>query len=259
MVRQFFAGVGFLFRGFATWRTSPGLMLLGMVPAVIVGVSLVAAFFALGLNLEGVASATTPFAASWDEPYRTGTRLIVGLALLVTGFLFVVFAFTTITLIVGAPFYELIWRDVESRFGVVPDRGPKGVWRIIGKSLSDGFRMFVPALLAGIPLLLLGLIPVVGQILVPVFGALIGGWLLSVELVGMAFDARGFTLPQRRATLKQLRPMTLGFGVATYLVFLIPGGAVLVMPAAVAGATLLARRELGEPVSLSSAEPTAAV
>ena len=39
--------------------------------------------------------------------------------------------------------------------------------------------------------------------------------------------------------------MALGFGVAVFLCFLIPLGAILVMPAAVAGATLLSREALG--------------
>lgn len=253
--RQFFTGVGFLLRGFGTWRTAPGLMLLGMVPAAVVGILLIAGFLALGINLEGIATAVTPFANTWDEPFRTGTRVITGLAFLVVAFLIIVFTFTTLTLIVGAPFYEKIWRHVESRYGVVPDKGVRGFWRTLGKGLGDGLRMFIPTLLLGLPLFLLGLIPLVGQVLVPIIGAFIGGWFLSVELVGMAFDARGKTLTQRRAALKSLRPMTLGFGVATYLVFLIPGGAVFVMPAAVAGATLLARRELGE-ISAAPADQT---
>ena len=245
-VRQFFSGVGFLLRGFGTWRTAPGLMLLGMVPAVIVGILFVAGFLALGLNLELITAAATPFANGWDEPYRTGARVILALALLVVAFLIIVFAFTTVTLIVGAPFYERIWRHVEADYGPVPDDGPHGFWKTLGKGLGDGLRMFIPTVALGLPLFLLGLIPVVGQILVPVIGAFIGGWFLVTELVGMPFDARGKTLRQRRVILKSRRAMSLGFGVATYLVFLIPLGAVLVMPAAVAGATLLARRELGE-------------
>jgi CysZ protein len=38
----------------------------------------------------------------------------------------------------------------------------------------------------------------------------------------------------------------LGFGVTCYLLFLIPLAAVVAMPSAVAGATLLARRLVGE-------------
>jgi CysZ protein len=55
-------------------------------------------------------------------------------------------------------------------------------------------------------------------------------------------------LPERRSLLRADRPTTLGFGVAVFVCFLIPLGAVLVMPAAVAGATLLARRALGQSV-----------
>lgn len=252
-MRQFFAGVWMLARGFATWRTAPGLMVLGMVPALIVGVLFVAGFLALGINLETLASAATPFAQSWDEPFRTGTRVIIGIAFLVVTVLIVIFTFTTATLIIGAPFYERIWHHVESRYGEVPRDGVRGFWRTVGKGVGDGLRMILPTVLMGIPLFLLGLIPVVGQIALPIVGAFIGGWFISVELVGMAFDARGKTLAERRAALGALRPMTLGFGVATYLLFLVPLGAVFVMPAAVAGATLLARRELGETVAQPSA------
>lgn len=53
-------------------------------------------------------------------------------------------------------------------------------------------------------------------------------------------------LPDRRAALKADRPTTLGFGMAVFVSFLIPLGAVLLMPAAVAGAALLTRRVLGQ-------------
>jgi CysZ protein len=40
----------------------------------------------------------------------------------------------------------------------------------------------------------------------------------------------------------------LGFGVAVFCCFLIPLGAILLMPAAVAGATLLSRTVLGQQI-----------
>jgi CysZ protein len=101
------------------------------------------------------------------------------------------------------------------------------------------------SLLIGIPLFFGGFIPVVGQFVVPVIGAAVGGWFLALELVGAPFYRRGLRLPDRRRLLRANRPTALGFGVAVFLCFLIPLGAVLVMPAAVAGATLLTRRALG--------------
>jgi uncharacterized protein involved in cysteine biosynthesis len=67
---------------------------------------------------------------------------------------------------------------------------------------------------------------------VPVIGALFGGWFLAVELTGMPFTRRGLRLRDRRRILATRRPMAVGFGAAVFLCFLIPLGAVLIMPAA---------------------------
>jgi len=66
-------------------------------------------------------------------------------------------------------------------------------------------------------------------VLVVVLGALVGGWLLVQELTGLAFDARGMTFRQRRQVLRGRRASALGFGAATYLAFLLPLGAVIMM------------------------------
>lgn len=245
--REFFAGVSLLGRGFAVWRSAPGLMFLGLIPALIVATVFAAGIIALGLNLENIAATVTPFSSGWDEPWRTGIQVVAGLAFLAVAVLIVINTFTTITLIVGQPFYERIWRHVEERNGGIGTEASTGFWRSTGRGIADGLRMAVPTLLVGLGLFLLGFIPVVGTILTAVLGAFVGGWYLTVELTGLAFEARGIGLPERRRALRSRRALTQGFGVATYLLFLIPLGAIIVMPAAVAGATLLARRTVGEP------------
>jgi CysZ protein len=83
-------------------------------------------------------------------------------------------------------------------------------------------------------------------VLAVILGALHGGRLLTTELTGYAFEARGRPLADRRRALRARRVRSTAFGAATYLLFLVPFAAVVVMPAAVAGATLLAREVLGE-------------
>ena len=251
-VRDFFAGVALLGRGFGVWRTAPGLMILGLIPALIVAALFVAGIIALGLNLETIAAAVTPFANGWDEPFRTGIRVIAGLAFLAVAVLIVINTFTAVTLIVGQPFYERIWRHVEQRSGGIAREAASGFWRSTGRGIADGLRMALPTLLVGLGLFLLGLIPVVGTILAAVLGAFAGGWYLAVELTGLAFEARGIGLRDRRRALRSRRAMTQGFGVVTYLLFLVPLGAVIVMPAAVAGAAMLSRRVLGEPLQVGA-------
>ena len=243
--REFFAGAGFLGRGLKMWSTSPRLMLLGALPALIVGSAYIAGIVVLLVNLETIAAVISPFAGGWDEPWRTGTRVVAGAAVVAGGVLLLAYTFVAVTLLVGDPFYERIWRATETTLGDAPTEPQRGLLRGILRSLADASRLMILALLSAIMLLLCGLVPALGQLTALVLGAIFGGWILTLELTGFAFDARGFTLTQRRRMLRAKRARSLGFGVLTYLLFLIPGAAVFVMPAAVAGAVLLSRDVLG--------------
>ncbi|MFI5488026.1 EI24 domain-containing protein [Micromonospora echinaurantiaca] len=246
--RRFFAGVGLLLRGLALYVRSPGLMLLGIVPALISGALFVAAFVALAFFVDDLAELVTPFADDWSATPRNLVRVVAALAFLGLGGLLGVLTFTAVTLVIGDPFYEKISERVEERLGGTPGAVEVPFWSSLRRSLADSARLVALSVLFGIPLFAAGFIPVVGQTVIPVIGAAVGGWLLALELVGAPFYRRGMRLPDRRSILKADRPTALGFGVAVFVCFLIPLGAVLVMPAAVAGATLLARRSLGQSI-----------
>jgi CysZ protein len=155
-----------------------------------------------------------------------------------------VYTFTAVTLTLGDPFYERIWRAVETSLGNPPTPPAQGFWRSLVRAVGDGIRLLVPAIGVGILLLAGGFIPLVGPILAAVVGAFVGGWLLCVELTGFAFDARGFSVKERRRALRARRAVAVGFGAACYLLFLVPFVAVVAMPSAVAGAAMLSRDTL---------------
>ena len=249
LIGDFFAGAGYLLSGLRLWVTSPRIMFVGAIPAMLVGVVYLAGIIALALNLDAAAAFITPFANGWQETVRTAVRLGAGLAITSLCLLVAVCSFAAITLTVGDPFYERIWRSVESRVGSAPADVDLGFWRGALRSLGNAVRLLTVTVIAGLSLFVASFVPLVGQTLVPVAGALVGGWLLSVELSGYAFDSRGLTLTKRRRMLAARRARTLGFGVVTYLLFLVPVLAVVIMPAAVAGATLLSRDVLEEDVS----------
>lgn len=244
VVREFFGGVAFLGRGLRMWVTSPRLMLIGAIPALIVGVVFVIGIVLLVANIGSLTAWMTPFADGWVEPWQTGSRFVAGAAVVVFALVLLAYAFTAVTLVVGDPFYERIWRTVEERLGNPPGDNNPGLMRSALRGVGDAVRLLVPALLVGLALVACSFIPLVGAFLAFVLGAAFGGWTLTLELAGYSFDARGFTLRDRRRMLGRRRARSLGFGVATYLLFLIPFGAVLVMPAAVAGAAMLSRDAL---------------
>jgi CysZ protein len=242
-VSEFLSGVELFARGLGFWIRSTRLCVLGAIPALISAVLLAIGLGVLTAFAGDIAGWATPFADHWSDGWRGFFRTIVAIAVVGAGGLIGVFAFTALTLTIGEPFYERISAAVEDRYGGVPGAVELSFWR----SLVDGLRFLGLSILIGVPLFLAGFIPLIGQTVVPVVGAVVGGWLLAVELTGTPFERRGRSLAERRAALRRRRPLALGFGVCVFLCFLIPLGAVIVMPAAVSGATLLARRVLEPP------------
>jgi len=240
-IRDVLSGVGYLGRGFGLWITSPRLMLLGAIPALVVGLVYLVGIVVLIVNLDTIVVWATPFASGWAEPLVLSTRVAAALILMIVAALFAVYTFTAVTLVVGDPFYERIWRQVETTLGGAPPEIEQSLLHAIGRGIGDGLRLLIPAIGVGILLLACGFIPLVGPVAVAVFGALFGGWLLVVELTGFAFDARGYSLRDRRRALRSRRAVAIGFGAASYLLFLVPFLAVVAMPSAVAGAAMLSR------------------
>jgi CysZ protein len=243
-MHEFLQGVGDLGRGFRYWGSTPRLMLLGAVPALIVGAVWVAGFVALLTSVDTFAAWLTGFADGWSEPLRTAVHLATALAVVVLALVVGALAFTAVVLTVGDPFYERISRHVEERLGNAPVDRDEPVLRGLLRAARDGLVLLLVSLAVGLVSFLLGLIPLVGPPIGGLFGAVVGGWFLAVELTGTPFDARGFLLEERRRVLRASRARTLGFGVATWLLFLIPLGAVFAMPAAVGGAAVLTRSAL---------------
>jgi CysZ protein len=153
--------------------------------------------------------------------------------------------FAALTLTIGDPFYESISKRIDDQFGgAVEATAP---WpRTFVWNLVDSIRLVLVSIATSVLLFLLGLLPLVGQTVVPVLGALIGGWLITVEISGVPFNRRGLRLRERRRLLRANRALAVGFGLPIVLMFVVPFAAVLVMPGAVAGATLLTRRVLGQ-------------
>ena len=242
--------MGLLGRGLGLVLRSPRLLGLGLVPALIAGLLYAAALITLIAFLPEVSHAVTWFADGWGTGWQDLIQVLGGLALVGAALSLGVLAFTAVTLAIGDPFYERISELVEARYGGVPDEVEVPWWRSLGRGIVDSLRLIGLSILFGIPLFALGFIPVFGQTVVPVLGGAIGGWLLAVELTGVPFQRRGQRLRDRRRVLRANRPLALGFGVAVFLCFLIPLGAILLMPAAVAGAALLSRRALGQPIDV---------
>lgn len=248
--RTFAEGARYLSRGFDLMRARPRLLVIGMIPAVVVFVVFLAAFVLLLMNVVDLASWLTPFADDWNDTLRSILRVCLAIAIVVGVVILMPVTFTGITLTVGDPFYEHIWRQCEEMLGPQPLGDGLGFWR----SALDGLKLAAVGLGCSLIVLLSGFIPVIGPVLGICLGVSLSGRILARELLSRAFEARGLTAEQQRELLLPHSRAVWGFGITTQACFLVPLGGVLVMPTAVAGATAFAREVLRQADSVVPGE-----
>jgi CysZ protein len=244
MVAQLLDGVRVFARGLKIYGRSPRLVLLGIIPALITLLLFAVLFGVLIYFVDDLSATVTWFADDWSPGSRSSIRIAAGIGIVGVALLLWAVSFTAVTLLIGDPFYEKISEAVEDSLGGVPSAVKLTWYQDLGRSVVDSLRLVLVSTIIGIPLFLCGFIPIVGQTVVPVVGALVGGWFLALELIGVPFARRGLRMRDRIQLLRQHRWTAVGFGACVFGCFLIPLGAVLVMPAAVAGGTMLARKVL---------------
>jgi CysZ protein len=243
-IGDLFAGVGYLGRGLGWVARHPGQWLFGLIPAFITLILFGIALYFLGKNADDLGEWVTPFADGWSPGPRGFVRLVAALAIFGTGAFLAMVLFTAVTLLIGGPFYEGIAVRVEQSLGGAPPEVDASLMVQLARGLRDSLVIGILALVFGVLFFVLGFIPLIGQTVVPVVAACVTGFFLSGELTAIALERRGLRRKDRFALLRKRWLLAVGFGAATVVLFLIPLGAVLAMPGAVAGGTLLARERL---------------
>lgn len=239
------AGFGYLLAGVRWVARHPRLWLFGLIPALITLAGYILGLAVLVGYADDLASWATPFADGWAEPWRTTMHWLAGIMVVGAAALVAVLTFTAVTLLVGGPFYEsLAGRVEQAEAGVAPPEAGLSLVREIAVGIRESLITVLLVGVFAVALFGLGFVPVFGQTVIPVVGACVSGFFLAVELTSVTLLRRGVRLRGRIRTLRRHLPLTLGFGVPLFLTFLIPFVAVVLMPGAVAGATLLTRARL---------------
>ncbi len=162
--------------------------------------------------------------------------------------LMVFFTFTLVANLIAAPFNGFLAEKVEV---VVrgEDNFPAFSWgelvAMVPRTFSREMRKLGYFLPRAIGLFILSFIPVVNVIAAPLW-LVFGVWMMAIQYIDYPADNNKMSWQDMLAWLRSKRWQSLGFGGITYLALLIPGVNVLMMPAAVAGATLFWVREKGE-------------
>jgi CysZ protein len=245
-------GLSLLGRAASLLLRRPRLFWLGAVPPLITSVVFVVALVLLVDHLTALTTAMTPFADGWSSGVALTARVVVGTLLVAGTVLLMVLVFSTLTLAIGSPVYDAISEAVDRTFPGAPPALEEPVRTGVGRAVRQSLALVLTAALGAVIFFAVGFVPVLGQVVAAVGGALFGGWMLVIELVGSPLERRGvLTLRARRQTLARRRWRSLGLGVPCFLLLSIPFVAVVVFPVATAAGTLLARQLLDEPTDLA--------
>ena len=223
---------------------SPGLRLFVLLPLTLNLVLFIALIGFAMQQFSGWVDAFMPSLPSW----ASFLEYLIWPLFVILVLLLVFFSFTMIANIIAAPFNGFLAEKVEVVVRGQDDFPPFSwaeltamVPRTVGRELRK-LGYFLPR---AIGLLTLSFIPGVNLVATPLW-FLFGVWMMAVQYIDYPADNHKLGWNEMLAWLREKRWQSLGFGGSVYLALLIPFVNIVMMPAAVAGATLFWVREGGE-------------
>lgn len=226
-------GAGYLIRGFGLiWQ--PGIKRFAIGPLLLGTLAFFLPFFWLYAKFVDWTERFSAWLPEWLHWAGDALWLLFGLALV----LCVTYLFTAVALLITAPFNGLLAEKVEYRLSgmTAPPLPWKRMLGEMGANVSRTLHNLLYFLRFGAPLLVLSLLPLLNLLALPLW-LLFSAWYLSIQYLDIPLSNHRIPFPQVRRWAAEQRLTSFGFGGLTLLCSMIPLLNLLVVPAAVAGAT----------------------
>ena len=151
-------------------------------------------------------------------------------------------SFTTLTLLIGAPFYVVLTRRTMELVSVEPfSSANTGLTALVQETVNavlrelSKIRRFIPWLLLAS---VISFIPVINA-LVPIVWLFVNSWIFAFQFVDYPIDARQRPITETREWLAEHRAASFGVGVGVAVCASVPFLNVVAFPAAIIGACQL--------------------
>jgi CysZ protein len=177
-------------------------------------------------------------AISYVPGFLDFLRWIIWLLITMLTAIIVFFTFTPIANIVAAPFNALLSEKIEIKLTGKDIGASSSFVKMIHDSVLSQLRKLVYILLWSAGLLLVSIIPLI-NFLAPLLWVIFGSWLISLEYLDYPMGNHELSFSREKQILSKRRGLSLGFGGSVMVLTSIPLLNFIVMPASVAGATVL--------------------
>ncbi|WP_251359941.1 sulfate transporter CysZ [Kangiella sp. TOML190] len=243
MPQNSFHGAHYLGQGFKM-LTQKGIKRFVFIPLAINLTLLSIALIYVISKVSDWTVAINAWLASFDtfEWIMTAISWLIWPLVIIGVLLFVFFFFAILANWIAAPFNGLLAEAVENKLSgkkTVPEQSYREMLKDVPRLLKREWtklKYYIPRALV---CLLLLLVPLIGALLFPIIWFAFNSWMMSVQYLDYPMDNHKIPFEQMLAKLRQSRSGSLGFGAMVMLMTMLPIINLLVMPAAVCGATKL--------------------
>lgn len=227
-------GANYLLRGFSMVM-EPGLRAFVVVPLTINVVLFAIAIYTMIQLFSVWVGALLDWMPDWLNFIDWLLWPIFALLVLVV----IYFGFGVVTNFIAAPFNGILAERVEQRLrgATLVDEGWKAMLAMIPRALQREMAKLIYMLPRFLLLLVITFIPVVG-LFSPILWFLFGAWMMAIQYCDYPMDNNHISFKDLRTYLKQKRITSLGFGGLVSAGMLVPVLNLVIMPAAVVGATI---------------------
>lgn len=239
-MQDLFAGPRYLLGGFQL-LAKPGLRRFVLIP-ILVNVLLFGGL--IGLAYGWVDDSSRYLIAKLPDWLYWLTYLVIPVFVLAS-LVVIFYTFSIIANLIAAPFNGMLAEAVECHLTGQPLPGDwRQLLRDVLPSILSELRKLMYFLLRALPLLLLLLVPLV-NVAASVLWLLFSAWMMTVQYMDYPMANHRLFFKDQRVRLRKRPLLAWSFGGLVMLCTLIPVLNFIVMPAAVAGASLLWVRENG--------------
>jgi CysZ protein len=226
-------GANELLQGFK-WVVQPGLKRYVMIP-LLINLSFMGGFMVWSFSyLSGWMNSFLGYIPDWLAWLSWVLTPIIVLTLLAM----LVYVFNMVANIVAAPFNSLLAEQIEKRIRPDSVENTETILQMTLRTLVREFSKlayYLPRLLV---LVVISFIPLV-NIASPFLWFIFGAWMMSVQYADYVADNNQQDFTKLRASLRQRPVNSIGFGAIVSLSLMIPVLNFIMIPVAVAGATVL--------------------
>ncbi|BBB31597.1 sulfate transporter CysZ [Neptunomonas japonica] len=227
-------GAGYLLRGFSM-LPEPGIRQFVLIPMLINILIFSGAIWLLVNEFEGWVNYWLGQLPQWMSFLDWLLWPLFAVLVLIT----VYYGFSMVANLIAAPFNGFLSEKVEKmRSGaVMADEGWKGMLATVPRALQrelSKVAYYLPRLLL---LLIISFIPVV-NVIAPFLWFLFGAWMMAIQYCDYPMDNNKVSFRQMKVMLAERRLTSLSFGALVQVGMMIPLVNLIMMPAAVIGATL---------------------